>query len=74
MTLDFATFRHNILKSRVGISTLARRSTLARTMAPVSENSPTRAGSYCQRLSYVKFRPVREIQSSGFFVCKRLTK
>ena len=42
------------------------------TMVPVSKNSPIRAGSYRQRLSYVKLSPVCEMQSVRFLVCKLL--
>ena len=35
-------------------------------------NSPTRAGSNCQRLSYVKLIPVSEMQSARFFFCEPL--
>ena len=42
------------------------------TLVEVSENSPIRAGSYCQRLTYVNLRPVSEVQSAGFFVYEPL--
>ena len=34
------------------------------TLVPVSENSPIRAGSYCQQLYCVKLRLVSEMQST----------
>ena len=41
-------------------------------LVQVSENFPTRANSYYQRLSYVKFRPVSEMQSARFLICEPL--
>ena len=42
------------------------------TLVQVIENSPTRAGSYCQWMYYIKLGSISEMQSARFFVFEPL--
>ena len=41
-------------------------------VGPIQWKFSTRAGSYCQRLSYMKWGPVSEMQNTRFFDCEPL--